>query len=255
MRLLGKVAVVTGAQRGLGFAIAETFAREGATVALCDIDKTGVEDAARQIGGTALAFALDVTDPVAVTAMAEHVIARAGRLDLLVNNAGIGSNTAFLDMPVAEWKRVVDVNLTGAFLVAQACARAMVAGGQGGRIVNICSLSGQKGGNGRAAYGAAKAGLELLTKVMAVELARHGIGVNGIAPGPIDTQMTRRMHTQATREAYNALIPMHRYGTPQEIADAALFLCGGESRYVHGHVLNVDGGFLSAGLMFDPDRD
>src|SRR5690349_16783744 len=143
--------------------------------------------------------------------------------------------------------------LTGAFLVAQACAREMVKGG-GGKIVNIASLSGQRGGNGRAAYGAAKAGLELLTKVMAVELSPHNINVNNIAPGAIETEMAKYAHDQATRAAYNYLVPMTRYGTPEEIADAAVFLCSDESRYIQGHTLNVDGGFRAAGLMFGPDK-
>jgi 3-oxoacyl-[acyl-carrier protein] reductase len=129
----------------------------------------------------------------------------------------------------------------------------MVKGG-GGKIVNIASLSGQRGGNGRAAYGSAKAGLELLTKVMAVELAPHNINVNNIAPGAIETEMAKFAHDQATRAAYNYLIPMSRYGKPEEIADAAVFLCSDESRYVQGHTLNVDGGFRTAGLMFGPDK-
>ena len=141
----------------------------------------------------------------------------------------------------------------GAFLVAQAAAREMVKGG-GGKIVNIASLSGQRGGNGRAAYGSAKAGLELLTKVMAVELAEYNINVNNIAPGAIETEMAKFAHDAATRAAYNYLIPMTRYGTPEEIASAAIFLCSDEARYIQGHTLNVDGGFLSAGLMFGPNK-
>ena len=120
-----------------------------------------------------------------------------------------------------------------------------------GRIINIASLSGQRGGTGRAAYGASKAGLELLTRVMAVELAEHGINVNAIAPGPIETEMARRVHDEATRRAYGALTPQRRYGRPEEIADAAVFLASDESRYVTGHTLNVDGGFRAAGLMFE----
>jgi 3-oxoacyl-[acyl-carrier protein] reductase len=119
-----------------------------------------------------------------------------------------------------------------------------------GRIVNIASLSGQKGGVGRAAYGASKAGLELLTKVMAVELAAYGINVNAIAPGPIVTDVTRGMHTQETRDAYHRLIPQGRYGETDEIAAAAVFLASDEATYITGHTLNVDGGFLAAGLMF-----
>jgi NAD(P)-dependent dehydrogenase (short-subunit alcohol dehydrogenase family) len=161
-----------------------------------------------------------------------------GRIDILVNNAGVGGNTPFLDTSLEDWNRIIGINLTGAFLVAQAVACEMVKTG-GGKIVNIASLSGQRGGNGRAAYGSAKAGLELLTKVMAVELAPYNINVNNIAPGAIETEMAKFAHDPATRTAYNYLIPMSRYGTPEEIADAAVFLCSDESRYIHGHTLNV----------------
>ena len=181
--------------------------------------------------------------------MVKSTIDALGRIDILINNAGVGGNTPFLEIGLEEWNRIISINLTGAFLVAQAVAREMVKG-SGGKIVNIASLSGQRGGHGRAAYGSAKAGLELLTKVMAVELAPHNINVNNIAPGAIETEMAKFAHDQATRAAYNYLIPMTRYGTPEEIADAAVFLCSDESRYVHGHTLNVDGGFRAAGLMF-----
>jgi 3-oxoacyl-[acyl-carrier protein] reductase len=181
--------------------------------------------------------------------MVDAVRKAFSRIDILVNNAGVGGNTAFLDTSLEEWNRIIGINLTGAFLVAQAVAREMVKTG-GGKIINIASLSGQRGGNGRAAYGSAKAGLELLTKVMAVELAPYNINVNNIAPGAIETEMAKFAHDAATRAAYNYLIPMSRYGTPEEIADAAVFLSSDESRYVHGHTLNVDGGFRAAGLMF-----
>ncbi|MFT7721230.1 MAG: SDR family oxidoreductase [Roseateles sp.] len=122
----------------------------------------------------------------------------------------------------------------------------------GGRIVNILSISGQRGGYGRAAYGASKAGLEALTKVMAVEFAPYGINVNAVAPGGVETEMTRQAHYEATRAAYTRLVPLGRYGTPAEVADAVVFLCSDESRYVQGHTLNVDGGFGAAGLMPNP---
>ena len=250
MRLQGKHALVTGAGRGIGLAIAKALAREGASVAIADLDGGRAEAAAASVGGRALSIRADVADPESVAAMVGTALEAFGRLDILVNNAGIGGNTPFLETSLEEWRRILDVNLTGAFLVAQAAAREMVRAGGGGRIVNIASLSGQRGGHGRAAYGSAKAGLELLTKVMAVELAPHGINVNAIAPGPIETEIARFMHDEATRAAYHYLVPMSRYGTPEEIADAAVFLCSDESRYVQGHTLNVDGGFLAAGLMY-----
>jgi NAD(P)-dependent dehydrogenase (short-subunit alcohol dehydrogenase family) len=250
MRLKGKIALVTGAARGIGLAVAKALAAERAVPVIADINEAGARDALSTLGhAEGLALGVDVADEASVAAMIDAIRARYGRLDILVNNAGIGGNTPFLDIKLAEWNRTIAVNLTGAFLVAQASARVMVKGG-GGKIVNIASVSGQRGGHGRAAYGAAKAGLELLTKVMAVELAEHGINVNSIAPGAIETEMAKFAHDAATRAAYDYLIPMTRYGTPEEIADAAVFLCSDESRYIHGHTLNVDGGFRAAGLMF-----
>lgn len=258
MRLQGKRALVTGSGRGIGFAIAQAFAREGASVAVADLDAERARTAAASIDGDAgkvVAIAADVADPASVAAMVAEARQALGGLDILVNNAGIGGSTPFLDTTLEEWRRILDVNLTGAFMTAQAVARGMVEAGTGGRIVNIASLSGQRGGHGRAAYGSAKAGLELLTKVMAVELSEHGINVNAIAPGPIETEIARFMHDEATRAAYHYLVPMNRYGTPEEIADAAVYLCSDEARYVQGHTLNVDGGFLSAGLMFKADKN
>lgn len=256
MRLKDKVAIVTGGARGIGLCVAQAYAREGATVVIADVNVEGAKAAAQSITSgevRSLGVGVDVADQASVNAMMEETLKTFGRVDILMNNAGVGGNTPFLDTKLEDWNRIISINLTGAFLVAQAAARQMVKGG-GGKIVNIASLSGQRGGNGRAAYGSAKAGLELLTKVMAVELAPYNINVNAIAPGAIETEMAKFAHDQATRAAYNYLIPMTRYGTPEEIADAAVFLCSDEARYVQGHTLNVDGGFLSAGLMFGPGK-
>lgn len=253
MRLQGKIALITGGARGIGFAIATALARQGAVIAIADINAQGANEAAaklKEAGTQAHGFVVNVADQGSVQTLMKDLVAQLGQLDILINNAGVGGNTPFLDTSLELWNRIVSINLTGAFIVAQACAQQMVAQGRGGKIINIASLSGQRGGNGRAAYGSAKAGLELLTKVMAVELSEHGINVNNIAPGAIETDMAATAHDAATRAAYNYLIPMVRYGTPEEIGDAAVFLCSDEARYVQGHTLNVDGGFRTAGLMF-----
>lgn len=252
MRLSGKTALVTGAARGIGKAIAVAFAREGAEVVVCDRDEEAAELTAQEIGPSAVAVRADISNDSEVNAMVDFAVARFGKIDILVNNAGVGATTLFLESTREEFERVVRINLTGTFMVSQAVARKM-AERKTGSIVNIASLSGQKGGVGRSAYGASKAGVELLNKVMAVELADLGINVNAIAPGPILTEVSRTMHTLETRDAYHRLVPQRRYGEPEEIADAAVFLSSDEARYITGHTLNVDGGFLAAGLLFPFD--
>jgi NAD(P)-dependent dehydrogenase (short-subunit alcohol dehydrogenase family) len=250
MRLSGKNALVTGGGRGIGFAIATAFVREGARVVIADVDLPRAQTTAEQLGKMAYAVHVDVASAQSISVMLRAVLERVGQVDILVNNAGIGGNRAFLDTSLEEWERIIRINLTGAFLVAQGVARAMRERGEGGKIINIASLAAQRGGEGRAAYGAAKAGLDILTRVMAVELSAYGINVNSIAPGPIETEMAKVAHDPVSRAVYNFLVPMGRYGSPEEIADAAVFLASDESRYVQGHTLNVDGGFRAAGLMY-----
>jgi 3-oxoacyl-[acyl-carrier protein] reductase len=203
------------------------------------------------MGGDAITVPVDISDPEQVDSMVRQTLAAYGRIDVLVNNAGIGHARPFLDIPLEEWNLVLKVNLTGQFLCAQAVARVMLQQG-GGRIVNVASISGQRGGTGRAAYGAAKAGVILLTRVMAVELAAKGIAVNAISPGPTETDQVRQCHNAATRAAYYDRLPMRRYAQPHETAQAALFLASDEASFVSGHILNVDGGFDAAGLIFEP---
>jgi 3-oxoacyl-[acyl-carrier protein] reductase len=202
----------------------------------------------RATGGKAHSIRLDVTKAVEVEAAVKEATAAVGRLDVLVNNAGVGLTKLMIDTSLEEWDLVLRVNLTGVFLCSRAAARVMIAQG-GGRIINLASLSGQRGGTGRAAYGASKGGVTALTKVLAVELAPHGINVNEIAPGPVNTEMTAVTHDEATRKAYLALIPMRRYAERDEIAAAAVFLASAESSFINGHTLNVDGGFQSSGLL------
>jgi NAD(P)-dependent dehydrogenase (short-subunit alcohol dehydrogenase family) len=255
MRLAGEVAIVTGAGRGIGACIASALAVEGARVVLADVDLDAVRRVAAEItagGGNAIAIQVDVAESADAQRMIEDCLAQFGRLDIFVNNAGIGLNKPFLTTTHDEWEQQLRVNLTGSFLCGQAAARAMVERGAG-RIVNVASISGQRGGQGRAAYGAAKAGVILLTKVMAVELAPLGVRVNAVSPGPVDTDQSRETHTASTRRAYFDRIPARRYGERSEVAAAVLFLASHESSFVNGHILNVDGGFDAAGLQFEDD--
>src|SRR3954453_18521341 len=257
MRFRDEVAIVTGAGRGIGQAIATSLAAEGASVVVADIDTESARRVADKIvagGGRAIAIQADVAEPAQVNSLIGDTLARFGRIDVLVNNAGIGSNKPFLDTTLEEWELQLRVNLTGTFLCGQAAAKAMVKNNSG-RIVNVASISGQRGGQGRAAYGASKAGVILLTKVMAVELAPQGVRVNAVSPGPVDTDQSRETHTPSTRRAYFDRIPARRYGERAEIAAAVLFLAARDSSFVNGHILNVDGGFNAAGLVFDASAD
>ncbi len=252
MRLKDRAAIVTGGAQGIGKAIVAAFVAEGARVLIADRNGERAAETAAELGAGGegvKSVEADVALPDTGTQMVDHCVRAFGRVDILVNNAGIGVNARTVDFRLEDWERVLRVNLTGAFLCAQAAARAMI-GQKSGKIINIVSLSGQRGGIGRAAYGASKAGLELLTKVMAVELAELGIHVNAIAPGPIATDVGRAMHDPATVAAYHFLVPQRRYGETDEIARAAVFLASADSDYVNGHTLNVDGGFQAAGLMY-----
>jgi NAD(P)-dependent dehydrogenase (short-subunit alcohol dehydrogenase family) len=250
----GAVAIVTGSGQGIGRAIALAFAREGAAVLIADWNEEAAREVTTEItgsGGKAIALKVDISDPGDVNAMVQHALDAFGRIDVLINNAGIGHVKPFLSISLEEWNRVLAINLTGQFLCAQAVARVMLRQGSG-RIVNVASISGERGGTGRAAYGAAKAGVILLTKVMAVELAAEGIAVNALSQGPTETDQVREFHDPATRAAYHRVVPMKRYASPSEIASAALFLASPEASFVNGHILNADGGFGAAGLIFEP---
>ena len=252
MKLRDRIAIITGAGRGIGHDIALRFAAEGANIVVADLDAANARATAAEIEATgrpAMPFVVDIAEPAQDEALAAATLKRFGRIDVLVNNAGIGLARPFLTTTPDELNRIVRVNLCGTFLCGQAVARAMVTQ-RSGAIVNIASISGQRGGTDRAAYGASKAGVILLTRVMAMELAGHGIRVNALAPGPVDTAQSRENHTQATRDAYAQRILLKRYGTGQEMAAAALFLACAESSFITGEILNVDGGFNAAGLIF-----
>ncbi len=244
------VAVVTGAARGIGLAVAEWFLAHDHAVVVNDVDRSSLAAAAEGLGlpDRVLALPFDVSQPAEVEAGVERIVERFGRLDALVNNAGIAVFKPLLETTFDDWQRVLAVNLTGPFLCTQACAPVMLRGGRGGAIVNIASISGLRASTLRVAYGTSKAGLIQLTKQQAAELGDRGIRVNAIAPGPIETAMAKQVHDAAIRAAYHDAVPLGRYGTCEEIASAVGFLCSAAASYVNGQVLAVDGGFDSTGI-------
>ncbi|WP_375412330.1 SDR family NAD(P)-dependent oxidoreductase [uncultured Bradyrhizobium sp.] len=240
-----KVALVTGAARGIGLAVAKKFLSQSWRVALLDIEGELLRGAVAALDDAdhALALPCDVADAAAV---AETGV-RFGRLDALVNNAGVAVFAPLLETSEADWNRVLAVNLTGPFLCTRAAAPLMREHG-GGAIVNITSISGLRASTLRTAYGTSKAGLAHLTKQFAVELAGLGIRVNGVAPGPVETAMARQVHTPEIRADYHDAIPLNRYGLEEELAEAVFFLCSERASYITGQVLAVDGGFDAAGV-------
>ncbi len=258
--LTGQVALVTGAARGIGRAIALRLAEAGAAVLVADVDLNGgreTVEAITALGGTAEAMVADVADIAEGRAAVEEAVATFGRLDVLVNNAGIFPVAVALRLSEEQWDRVLDVNLKGAFFLAQAAARLMIAARRGGRIVNIASVAALRPGGNLAHYDASKAGLLALTRALALEFAPHHITVNAILPGEIDTPGTRGNTSELDQQGgvavmdmhtpeFLARIPLGRLGTPEDVANAVLFLASGAAAYITGASLVVDGGFLLA---------
>ncbi len=243
------VAVVTGGARGIGLAIAQWFLQHGHRVALLDIDDNALDRTAAMLNDAerVLVAHCDVSQPSQVQEAVERVVAVFGRIDALVNNAGVALFKPIAEVSFEEWRQVLATNLDGAFLCTQACAPVMLRTG-GGSVVNIASISGLRASTLRVAYGTSKAALIHLTKQQAVELGNVGIRVNAIAPGPVDTEMAKLVHSVAIRSDYYDAIPLNRYGTVEEIAAATGFLCSAAASYVNGQVLAVDGGFDAAGV-------
>ncbi len=241
--LSGQVALVTGAGRGIGKAIAARLAASGAAVAVNDIDAGSAQRTAQELGGAARAFPADVSDPAAVEGMIAAVVREMGGLHILVNNAGIEYKTPILETPVAEWEHTLAVNLSAAFYTCRAAGPIMRAAG-GGAIVNIASIAGHNIPlPDRASYIASKAGLIGFTKECAREFAAFGVRVNAVCPGVIETEMTAESRSDAAQvEKWLLDIPQGRLGQPDDIAGLVLFLCSDGARYLTGQAINVDGG-------------
>ncbi|UTD26627.1 SDR family NAD(P)-dependent oxidoreductase [Bradyrhizobium sp. WD16] len=244
-----KLALVTGAARGIGLATARRFLAEGWQVALLDIERDLLAGAEAEIARPedTLALHCDVSDAAGVAAAIDEIRRRFGRLDALVNNAGIAVFAPLLETSDEDWNRVLAVNLTGSFLCTKAAVQLMREHG-GGAVVNVTSISAVRASTLRSAYGTSKAALAHLTKQLAVELAALGIRVNAVAPGPVDTAMAKAVHSPAIRADYHDAIPLNRYGLEEELAEAIFFLACERSSYITGQILAVDGGFDAAGI-------
>jgi len=240
-----KTALVTGAARGIGLATAKLFLTEGWQVAMIDRDAPALAEAAEGLA-RAQPFLCDVSQEDQVAAMVPAVLAAFGRIDAVVNNAGVADFGPIEDTSFARWRRVMETNLDGVFLVSQASIPALRE--TRGALVNIASISGLRASTLRVAYGTSKAAVIQLTKQQAAELGEHGVRANCVCPGPVRTKLAMAVHTQDIIDAYHDAIPLNRYGFEQEIAEVIVFLCSDKASYVTGQVIAADGGFDSTGV-------
>ena len=245
MPMKDKLAIVTGGAKGIGRATALAFAREGANVALIDLDAANLAKTAAEVkalGVRVLTGEVDVSDSGQVNEFVSRVAAELGPVDILVNCAALIIYTPFLDFEESDWRRMIDIGLTGYFLCAQAVARKMVEEGNGGRIINIASVAADFGVARGTAYCSMKAGVLGLTRVMALELAPHKINVNAVSPGPVETPQLRGLLTPEEIKERFRVVPAARFGQPGEIADAVVFLASDSANFISGENLRVDGG-------------
>jgi NAD(P)-dependent dehydrogenase (short-subunit alcohol dehydrogenase family) len=246
-----RAAFVTGGVSGIGLATVRRLLEAGWKVAAADRDEKALAGLRKELGERPDVFiaALDVTDERAVDDTVVKAAEALGGLDGVVNSAGIAADIPALDTPVDLFRKILDVNVVGTFLVARAAARLMKDTG-GGAIVNISSISGVRGSKGRSAYGASKGAVVVLTQVLANDLGRYNIRVNAVAPGPVDTPMVQAMHSPGDRELWTRYLPLRRYGKPEEIASVIEFLLdGSRSSFMTGEIVAVDGGFRGAGII------
>jgi 3-oxoacyl-[acyl-carrier protein] reductase len=255
-RLEGKVCVVTGAARGIGKGIALRFLEEGAKVWTCDVNATGIEASVQELSSTGdvAGGVTDVSQRDQMQALVDGVVAHWGTLDVMVNNAGIAHHASFLEIDDANWDRILDVNLRGAFLGTQIAARQFVAQGTGGSIINIGSTNGMRGQPGLAPYGAAKAGIINLSMTAALELGQYGIRVNALCPGTVWNEMSAESGMSETYwDVLRAHTGLNKLGAPADIAAAATFLASDDAGFVTGHAMIVDGGLTARQLLIPAD--
>ena len=244
-KLEGKVAMITGGAQGIGRSIAECFLYEGAGIALCDVNLEGARSSAWDFspsGDNARAYTMDVANEDSVNKAVKSITNDFGKIDILINNAGITRDNLMIRMKKEDWDAVIAVNLTGAYIVSKAVVRGMMKL-RHGRIINIASVVGIVGNAGQANYSASKAGLIGLTKTMAKEFASRDITVNAIAPGYIETEMTENLPEEA-KQAFLTAIPLNRPGTAEDVAHTAAFLASNDASYITGQVICVDGGMV-----------
>ena len=240
MRFENKVVMVTGGAAGIGRVTAENFAKEGAKIAICDVNPEAGEAALKVLGPEASFEKVDVADSASVSSWVDAVFEKYGQIDVLVNNAGITRDSLIMRMKEADWDAVISVNLKSAFNCVKAVSKIMVKQ-RSGRIINLASVVGVMGNPGQANYVASKAGMIGLTKTVAKELGARGITVNAVAPGFIETDMTAVL-SEKVKEAMLSMIPLQRAGNPQDVADAITFLASDQAAYITGQVIHVTGG-------------